>query len=108
GSERLTMGSQRGNVLVVRFWTDEPDELEDSLRSLKALERLKAEFDGRPVTFVGVYHSKGSLVETEWEDVVGRASAAGLTLPLAYDRQWATLNDWWRRRFDHLPTTPTF
>ncbi len=107
-SRRLSMADMRGQTLVVRFWTDAPDEAEDSLRSLKAIELLKTEFAGRPVTFVGLYHSKGSLVETSWDDVVRLADANKLTLPLAYDRQWTTLNEWWRRRFDHLPTTATF
>lgn len=107
-NEPLSMADLRGRTLVVRFWTDAPDEVEDSIRSLRALELLKQEFAGRPVTFVGLYHSKGSLVETSWDDVVRLAQANKLTLPLAYDRQWATMNEWWRRRFDHLPTTATF
>lgn len=106
-SERLSLADLRGQVVVVRFWTDAPDELNDSLRSLKALEQLKQTFAGLPVTFVGIYHSKGSLVEAPWETVVKRVEEHKLTLPIAYDHQWTTLGQWWRRRYDHLPTTAT-
>lgn len=104
-STPLRLQSLRGRVVVVRFWTDGS---EDSKRSLMALQQLSEDFRGQPVTFVGIFLSQGSSDGRDWETAAAQARAWGVTFPLAYDGQWHTLNHWWRRRYDHLPATPSF
>lgn len=101
-SDPLTLESLRGGVVVVHFWTD------DSQRSMAAMQLLAEEFGSRKVTFVGVYCSQGRLVETQWRVAQARAKQWGAAFPLAYDRQWRTLTEWWLSRYDNLPLTPTF
>ncbi len=101
-SDPLTLESLRGRVVVVHFWTD------DSQRSMQAMQQLANEFPAQKVTFVGAYCSQGRLLEAQWRDALTRAREWGVTFPLAYDRQWRTLTEWWLSRYDNLPLTPTF
>ena len=100
----ISLADLRGQVTVVRFWTDHD---EHSAKSMKALAELADGFRGRGVTFVGVYYSTGSASERDWRVAVSQADAWGVKFPIAYDRRWNTLDDWWVRHLEHLPHSPT-
>ena len=103
--QAIDLADLKGRVVVVHWWTDDSDY---SAKTLSVLQKLADEFSGRPVQFVGLYHSKGSYVDKDWRIAVQQANAWGVDIPIAYDRDWRTLNDWWRSRLNYLPTTPTF
>jgi peroxiredoxin len=39
---------------------------------------------------------------------VAQARRWGLSFPIAYNRQWKTLDSWWLARRESVPTSPTF
>jgi thiol-disulfide isomerase/thioredoxin len=91
--------------VVVRFWTS---TCPYCARSVPALQLLAEEFRDDPVQFLGVYHSKPRGSERAWKDAVAQARSWGLSFPIAYDRQWKTLDSWWLARRESVPTSPTF
>jgi peroxiredoxin len=95
----------KGQVVVVRFWTN---TCPYCARSLPALQQLATELRGRPVQFLGVYHSKPRGSERAWKDAVARARELGVGFPVAYDRGWRTVEDWWLAGREGVPTSPTF
>ncbi|MCA9268105.1 MAG: TlpA family protein disulfide reductase [Planctomycetales bacterium] len=101
----LKFSGLRGKVVVVRFWTDKS---EDCARSLVALQNLANKYRGRPVQFVGIYHSTRSWEEPNWLDVCDEAERLRVRFPIAYDHQWRTLDRWWLDRLDNVPTNVTF
>ena len=105
GGVPVELGELRGRVVVVRFWTN---TCPYCARSLPALESLAQEFRGRPVQFLGVYHSKPRHSERPWADATEKAREWGLTFPVAYDRGWRTVDDWWLQGRERVPTSPTF
>jgi len=101
----LSLETLKGRVVVVRFWTD---TCSYCARSLPALQQLAEEFRGQPVQFLGVYHSKPRGSEKAWTDAVAKAREWGLTFPIAYDRSWKTVDDWWLSGRESVPTSTTF
>lgn len=91
-SEPLPLRDLRGQVVLVRFWTD---SCPYCARSVPAVQKLADEFRDRPVTFVGLYHSKPRGSERPWETAVDQARRWGVMFPLAYDRNWKTVRSWW-------------
>ena len=65
----------RGQVVVVRFWTN---TCPYCARSLPALQQLADELRGRPVQFVGIYHSKPRGSERPWKEGGGKGPGARL------------------------------
>jgi peroxiredoxin len=105
GAAPRSLEQLRGQVVVVRFWTN---TCPYCARSLPALQQLADELRGRPVQFVGVYHSKPRGSERPWKEAVAKARELGLTMPLAYDREWKTVSSWWLDGRERVPTSPTF
>jgi peroxiredoxin len=105
GSEPLDLEDLRGRVVVVRFWTD---TCPYCARSLPALQTLAEEFRDRPVTFLGLYHSKPPGRERPWPAAVEQARRLGVSFPLAYDRRWETLRSWWLEGNDPAATSASF
>ncbi|MEM8610154.1 MAG: redoxin domain-containing protein [Myxococcota bacterium] len=101
GSPPLRLADLRGQVVVVRFWTD---TCPFCAKSLPALQALADEFADAPVAFVGLYQSKPRGSERRWSDAVALARKLGVTFPLAYDHDWKTLRAWW---LDGRPTRAT-
>jgi len=91
-SKPIRLEDLRGRVVVVRFWTDRCPYCE---ASLPAMQKLAEEFEGKPVTFVGLYQSKPLGSERPWKDAVRRARTLGVRFPIAYDHDWKTLKSWW-------------
>jgi thiol-disulfide isomerase/thioredoxin len=77
---------------MVRFWTD---RCHFCAASLPAMQKLADEFRKKPVTFVGIYHSKPRGSERPWSEAVARARELGVRFPIAYDHMWKTVRAWW-------------
>lgn len=88
----LSLSELRGRVVVVRFWTNTCPYCE---RSMPALEDLSKKYAGKPVTFVGLYHSKPYGSERAWSTVLETLDEWNVTFPVGYDREWKTVNAWW-------------
>ena len=101
----VALSELRGRVVVVRFWTN---TCPYCARSLPALESLAQEFHGRPVQFLGVYHSKPRRTEQPWAGATEKAREWGLSFPVAYDRGWRMVDAWWLQGRERVPTSPTF
>lgn len=93
----------KGNVVVVRFWSDGSDVC---ARTMPAMQQLAEEFRGEPVVFIGIFSPENSYAVDPWGDAQSLAHDWGVTFPIAEDA--STLNTWWRSRYDNLPNTPTF
>jgi thiol-disulfide isomerase/thioredoxin len=105
GSPPLTLGGLKGRVVVVRFWTN---TCPYCARSLPALQSLADELKEAPVQFVGVYHSKPRGRDRAWKDAVAKVKEWGVRFPIAYDRDWKTVDAWWLDGRADVPTSATF
>lgn len=104
-SKPMSLQDLRGRVVFVHFWSNEG---ESASHTLPAIQQLSDEFDGKPVTFVGLYHSKGTVLDRPWQEAVDEAAKYGVAFPIAYDRQWKTISNWWLDYFRYVPTEASF
>ena len=90
---------------MVRFWTD---RCHFCSASLPAMQKLADEFRKKPVTFVGIYHSKPRGSERPWSEAVARAKELGVRFPIAYDHMWKTVRAWWLEGGQRGATSSSF
>lgn len=102
GAAPMTLASLRGRVVVVRFYMD---ECPFCRATLPALDAMRASFEGEPVTFVGLFHSKPRGTESDWGTALRTARTWGARFPLGYDHHWNTLASWYGE--DLLKRSPT-
>jgi peroxiredoxin len=95
----LRLSELRGQVVLVRFWTD---GCEYCSASAPVLRKLWEEDGPRGLQVVGLYHHKSPL-PLDAEQVKAAAERLGFRFPVAIDRDWVNLERWWlaagRRRF---------
>ncbi len=89
-SKALTQQDLQNKVVLVRFWTNTCPYCE---ASLPAIQKLAEEFKDKPVVFIGI--SKPYGVERSWESAVSKSVEFGVSFPIAYDREWKKLRQWW-------------
>ena len=104
-SKPLQLSDLRGRVVMVRFWTD---RCHFCAASLPAMQKLADEFRKKPVTFVGIYHSKPRGSERPWSEAVARAKELGVRFPIAYDHMWKTVRAWWLEGGQRGATSSSF
>ncbi|KAA9133566.1 TlpA family protein disulfide reductase [Marinihelvus fidelis] len=107
-SEPLTLEDLRGQVVLVRWWTETCPFCASSTPALLA---INDEYSPRGLTVVGVYHPKADRDAALNIERVERAVAArGLDFPIAIDWDWrnGTLADWWLTGPDRPATSVTF
>jgi thiol-disulfide isomerase/thioredoxin len=104
-SKPLRLSDLRGRVVMVRFWTD---RCHFCAASLPAMQKLADEFRKKPVTFVGIYHSKPRGSERPWSVAVARAKELGVRFPVAYDHMWKTVRAWWLEGGGRRATSSSF
>ncbi|HKE15623.1 MAG TPA: TlpA disulfide reductase family protein, partial [Kofleriaceae bacterium] len=90
--ESPTLASLRGRVVVIRFWTVGCPYCE---ATMPALEKLSEELRDQPVTFVGAFHAKPESSDTDLKRPLEVIRDWKIRFPLAVDRQWQTLREWW-------------
>src|SRR5262249_55613425 len=81
----------RGKVVLVRWWTE---NCRYCRTTLPALERLQREH-GHDFVVVGVFHPKPEPHDVSDQHILQVARSLGFSGPIAFDRDWRTLNRYW-------------
>ena len=81
----------RGKVVLVRWWTE---GCHFCRTTLPALERLRRE-RGDDFVVVGVFHPKPQPHEVSDRHILEVARRLGFDGPIAFDRDWHTLDRYW-------------
>jgi peroxiredoxin len=107
-SEPLSLESLRGQVVLVRWWTETCPFCASSAPALRAIHE---QYSPKGLTVIGVYHPKanrdGPLDIARVERAV---EARELDFPIAIDWDWrnGTLADWWLTGSERPATSVTF
>jgi len=107
-SKPLSLEDLRGQVVLVRWWTETCPFCASSAPALRALDQ---QYSPLGLTVVGVYHPKADRDGPLDIARVERAVAARqLDFPIAIDWDWrnGTLKDWWLTGPDRPATSVTF
>jgi thiol-disulfide isomerase/thioredoxin len=86
-----SLGDYRGKVVLVRWWTE---GCHFCRATLPALERLRRE-RGDDFVVVGVFHPKPEPREVSDRHILEVARQLGFDGPIAFDRDWKTLDRYW-------------
>lgn len=87
-----TLADLRGNVVLVRFWTDTCPYCR---RTAPALRQLDAEFADRGLVVIGLHHPKPRGSTRTPAQVEASARAWGIEFLVGLDSKWATIDAWW-------------
>ena len=107
-SEPLTLEGLRGQVVLVRWWTE---TCPFCASSTPALLSINEQYSPQGLTMIGVYHPKADRDGPLDIPRVERAVAAReLDFPIAIDWDWrnGTLADWWLNGPERPATSVTF
>jgi thiol-disulfide isomerase/thioredoxin len=107
-SAPLTLQELRGNVVLVRWWTDTCPFCASSAPALRALHE---EYADRGLKVIGVFHPKAGRDDPLDVARVQRTVAARqFVFPVAIDWNWreGTLKDWWLGGVERPATSVTF
>lgn len=86
------MNDLRDRVVLVRWWTAPACPFCEA--SSAALNTWHHRYADDGLTVVGIYHHKLSAPLSEGA-VAKYAAKLGFEFPIAIDREWRTLNEWW-------------
>jgi glutathione peroxidase-family protein len=87
----LTLEALRGQVVLVRWWTEECRFCE---ATLPGLERLRKRYGDDGLVVVGMFHPKPQRDRSN-AHILGVAKRLGFEGPIAFDRDWKTLERYW-------------
>lgn len=107
-SAPLTLEDLRGQVVLVRWWTDTCPFCASSAPALRALYE---QYSARGLAVIGVFHPKGGRDEPLDVARVRRAvESRQFLFPVAIDWDWrtGTLRDWWLTGPERPATSVTF
>ena len=107
-SAPLTVENLRGQVVLVRWWTDTCPFCASSAPALRALHE---EYSGKGLKVIGVFHPKDGRDDPLDVARVQRAvESRKFVFPVAIDWQWRThtLKDWWLTGPKRPATSVTF
>jgi len=107
-SQPLSLEDLRGQVVLVRWWTE---TCPYCASSAPALRNINEQYGPRGLTVIGVYHPKADRDSPYNHERVERAVAArNLDFPIAIDWDWrnGVLADWWLTGPDRPATSVTF
>lgn len=88
----LTLAGLEGQVVLVRFWTD---QCRFCRTTLPALERLRGAHARDGFVVIGAYHPHRPGVRRSDAEVLRIAHRLGFEGPVAVDQDWGTLERWW-------------
>jgi len=107
-SEPITLDDLKGQVVLVRWWTETCPFCASSSPALRAINDI---YSPQGVTVIGVYHPKANRDSALDAERVERAVAAReLDFPIAIDWDWrnGTLANWWLTGPERPATSVTF
>ena len=107
-SEPLSLEDLRGQVVLVRWWTDTCPFCASSAPALRAIH---AQYAPRGLTLIGVFHPKAGRDDPlDVERVRRTVERRGFQFPVAIDWNWrtGTLAEWWLTGPDRPATSVTF
>ncbi|GGE01279.1 peroxiredoxin family protein [Planktosalinus lacus] len=107
-SEPLTLEDLKGNVVLVRWFTD---TCPFCASSTPALNQLYEEYADKGLKMIGVFHPKAGIDDPLDKERVNRVvEARDFKFPIAIDWDWRnkTLKDWWLTGPDRPGTSVTF
>jgi peroxiredoxin len=107
-SEPMNLEDLRGQVVLVRWWTDTCPFCASSAPALRAIHET---YGPRGLTLVGVFHPKAGRDDPLDVERVQRAvDARHFEFPVAIDWDWrnGTLEQWWLTGPDRPATSVTF
>src|SRR5262245_60456326 len=87
-----TLRELRGKVVLVRWWTE---GCHYCRTTLPALEALKTRIDRPDVCVIGVCHPNPEPRDVKDRHILEVARELGFTGPIAFDRDWRTLDRYW-------------
>jgi glutathione peroxidase-family protein len=85
------LGQFRGQVVLLRFWTE---KCRYCRHTLPALEELRQRYEKQGLVVVGAFHPKPPR-EVGDAHIVATADSLGYHGRLAFDRDWQTLERYW-------------
>lgn len=88
---RRTLADYRGKVVLVRWWTEGCHFCRTTLPVLESLEHQHAS----DLVVIGVFHPKPEPHDVDDRHILGVAKELGFSGPIAFDRDWKTLNRYW-------------
>jgi peroxiredoxin len=104
-SEPLTLGSLRGKVVLVRWWTAPGCRYCEA--TAPALVDFWQRYRERGLVLIGMYHHKSDTPLTR-DHVERQARRFGFGFPVAIDEDWRTLRRWWLNHGEQRWTSVTF
>ncbi|QIF05129.1 TlpA disulfide reductase family protein [Roseimicrobium sp. ORNL1] len=104
-SKPLKLADLRGKVVLVRWWT--APECPHCAATAPVLNEFHKEYADKGLVIVGVYHHK-SRTPLKDSDVAAHAQRLGFQFPVAIDREWTTLKQWWLETGDRPWTSVSF
>lgn len=91
GTKSLEVADLRGQVVLLRWWTDTCPYCAASAPALREMDR---KYRDQGLRVIGVFHPKPSG-EVREERVKAAAGQLGFTFPIAIDPDWAALRRFW-------------
>lgn len=104
-SAPLRLEELRGQVVLVRFWTD---TCPFCAATAPALAKIHDDYAERGLVVLGFYHPKPRGSAASLEVIERRAEELGIRFPIAVDERWATLDDWWLSGRERAATSVSF
>lgn len=88
---RHSLRDLRGKVVLVRWWTDGCHFCRSTLPEIERLRRQHRD----DLVVLGVYHPKPGPREVSDRRILALARELGFEGPIAFDRDWRTLDRYW-------------
>jgi len=85
------LGDLRGKVVLVRWWTEGCHFCRATLPAIDALQREHPD----DLVVIGVFHPKPEPHDVSDRHILGVARELGFAEPIAFDRDWKTLDRYW-------------
>jgi len=103
-SEPLHIEDIRGKVVLIRFWLVGCPFCENTAPSLVELNR---KYKDRGLRIIGIHHPKSQRTMDE-KLVLSVAKQFGYDFPIAQDKDWKVINDYWLKGKKRSFTSSTF
>ena len=86
-----SLADLRGKVVLLRWWTEGCHYCETTLPVIESLRERHPD----DLVVIGVFHAKPEPREVSDQRILAVADTLGFDGPIAFDRDWTTLNRYW-------------